>query len=181
MRLITHVIDGKAYDYKRIPELNELQSIVEKSHNAMLDEKREGLYEVVRSCLEAIHENAMANEETKIISDRADKFFDQKKEQIASEKSLALLDGLSVPMWNHKDQATMAIEAAMKPKVTSPAKPVAPDEKPPVKKEIIKKIARQQMFPAKVLKSEDDIDAYVENIRKQMKQYLQGSGGIQIN
>ena len=181
MRLITHVIDGKAYDYKRIPELNELQSIVEKSHNAMLDEKREGLYEVVRSCLEAIHENAMANEETKIISDRADKFFDQKKEQIAAEKSLALLDGLSVPMWNHKDQATMAIEAAMKPKVTSPAKPVAPDEKPPVKKEIIKKIARQQMFPAKVLKSEDDIDAYVENIRKQMKQYLQGSDGIQIN
>lgn len=181
MRLITHVIDGKEYDYKRIPELNELQSVVEKSHDAMLDEKREGLYEVVRSCLEAIHENAMANEETKIISDRADKFFDQKKEQIAAEKSLALLDGLSVPMWSHKDQATMAIEAAMKPKVTHPVKPIAPDEKPPVKKEIIKKIARQQMFPAKVLMSEDDIDAYVENIRKQMKQYLQGSDGIQIN
>ncbi len=181
MRLITHVIDGKEYDYKRIPELNELQSIVEKSHDAMLNEKREGLYEVVRSCLEAIHENAMANEETKIISDRADKFFDQKKEQIAAEKSLALLDGLSVPMWNHKDQATMAIEAAMKPKVTSPAKPVAPDEKPPVKKEIIKKIARQQMFPAKVLKSDADIDTYVESVRKQMKQYLQGSDGIQIN
>lgn len=181
MRLITHVIDGKEYDYKRIPELNELQSVVEKSHDAMLDEKREGLYEVVRSCLEAIHENAMANEETKIISDRADKFFDQKKEQIAAEKSLALLDGLSVPIWSHKDQATMAIEAAMKPKVTHPVKPIAPDEKPPVKKEIIKKIARQQMFPAKVLMSEDDIDAYVENIRKQMKQYLQGSDGIQIN
>lgn len=182
MRLITHVIDGKAYDYKRIPELNELQSIVEKSHDTMLEEKREGLYEVVRSCLEAIHENAMANEETKIISERADKFFSQKKEQIAAEKSLALLDGLSVPMWTYKDQATMAIEAAMKPKVVPPVKPVGTDEeKPPVKKEIIKKIARQQMFPAKVLKSDEDIDAYVENIRKQMKQYLQGSDGIQIN
>ena len=45
---------------------------------------------------------------------------------------------------------------------------------------MIKKIARQQMFPAKVLKSEEDIDAYVENIRKQMKQYMQGSDGIQI-
>ena len=182
MRLITHVIDGKAYDYKRIPELNGLQSIVEKSHDAMLEEKREGLYEVVRSCLEAIHENAMANEETKIISERADKFFSQKKEQIAAGKSLALLDGLSVPMWTYKDQATMAIEATMKPKVVPPVKPVGTDEeKPPVKKEIIKKIARQQMFPAKVLKSDEDIDAYVENIRKQMKQYLQGSDGIQIN
>lgn len=182
MRLITHVIDGKAYDYKRIPELNELQSIVEKSHDAMLEEKREGLYEIVRSCLVAIHENAMANEETKIISERADKFFSQKKEQIAAENSLALLDGLSVPMWTYKDQATMAIEAAMKPKVVPPVKLVGTDEeKPPVKKEIIKKIARQQMFPAKVLKSDEDIDAYVENIRKQMKQYLQGSDGIQIN
>lgn len=182
MRLITHVIDGKAYDYKRIPELNELQSIVEKSHDAMLGEKRANLLEIVRSCLEAIHENAFANEETKLISERADKFFDQKKEQIAAEKSLALLDGMSVPMWSEKDKATMAIEAAMKPKPASVVKPTGANEyKPPVKKEIIKKIARQQMFPAKVLKSEEDIDVYVENIRKQMKQYLHGSDGIQIN
>ena len=70
----------------------------------------------------------------------------------------------------------------MKPKVVPPVKLVGTvEEKPPVKKEIIKKIARQQMFPAKVLKSDEDIDAYVENIRKQMKQYLQGSDGIQIN
>ncbi|MGN0472297.1 MAG: BREX system P-loop protein BrxC [Lachnospiraceae bacterium] len=182
MRLITHVIDGKAYDYKRIPELNELQSTVEKSHDAMLDEKRANLLEIVRSCLEAIHENAFANEETKLISERADKFFDQKKEQIAAEKSLALLDGMSVPMWAEKDRATMAIESAMRPKPVPVVKPEdASEEKPPVKKEIIKKIARQQMFPAKVLKSNEDIDAYVENIRKQMKQYLQGSDGIQIN
>lgn len=37
------------------------------------------------------------------------------------------------------------------------------------------------MFPAKVLRSEDDIDDYVENIRKQMKHYLKGNDGIQIN
>lgn len=182
MRLITHIIEGKEYDYKRIPELNELKIIVEKSHNAMLEEKREDLYEVVRSCLEAIHENAKVNEETKIISERADKFFSQKKEQIAAEKSLALLDGLSVPMWNYKDQATMAIESAMKSKVTLTVKSTEIDgEKQPAKKEFIRKIARQQMFPAKVLRSEDDIDDYVENIRKQMKHYLKGNDGIQIN
>lgn len=182
MRLITHIIEGKEYDYKRIPELNELKIIVEKSHNAMLEEKKEDLYEVVRSCLEAIHENAKVNEETKIISERADNFFSQKKEQIAAEKSLALLDGLSVPMWNYKDQATMAIESAMKSKVTLTVKSTETDDgKKPAKKEFIRKIARQQMFPAKVLRSEDDIDDYVENIRKQMKHYLKGNDGIQIN
>ena len=182
MRLITHIIEGKEYDYKRIPELNELKIIVEKSHDAMLEEKKEDLYEVVRSCLEAIHENAKVNEETKIISERADNFFSQKKEQIAAEKSLALLDGLSVPMWNYKDHATMAIESAMKSKVTLTVKSTEIDgEKKPAKKEFIRKIARQQMFPAKVLRSEDDIDDYVENIRKQMKHYLKGNDGIQIN
>ena len=37
------------------------------------------------------------------------------------------------------------------------------------------------MFPARVLRSEDDIDDYVENIREQMKHYLKGNDGIQIN
>jgi hypothetical protein len=180
MRLITNIFDGKTYDYSRIPELNELQSTVEKSHDAMLEEKREALYEIVRSCLEEIHKNAMENEKTKAISDKADSFYTQKKEQIAAEKSLALLDGLSVPMWSYKDQATMAIEAAMALQV-EPEPPVkGGDDTEPPKKVIIKKVARQQMFPAKVLKSDDEIDAYVESIRKQMKQYLQGSDGIQI-
>ena len=179
MRLITNIFDGKAYDYSRIPELNELQSIVEKSHNAMLEEKRAALYEIVRSCLEEIHKNANANERTKAISDRADSFYTQKKEQIATEKSLALLDGLSVPMWSYKDQATMSIESAMAPQ-PEPKEPVKGEEAQPPKKVIIKKVARQQMFPARVLKTDEEIDAYVENIRKQMKQYLQGSDGIQI-
>ena len=178
MRLITSIFDGKAYDYSRIPELNGLQSIVEKSHNEMLKEKREALNEIVRSCLEEIHKNAMVNDKTKTISDKADNFYAQKKEQIASEKSLALLDGLSVPMWSYKDQATLSIEASMK--TQEPEKKEKVDESVPPKKVIIKKVARQQMFPARVLNTEEDIDAYVENIRKQMKQYLQGSDGIQI-
>ena len=180
MRLITTVFDGKTYDYKRISELKGLQSTVEKSHNKMLEEKRAALYEIVRSCMEEIHRNANANEQTKAVSDKADIFYSQKKEQIAAEKSLALLDGLSVPMWSYKDQATLSIEAFMKPKAVEPVKPVTGGESKPPKKEIIKKVARQQMFPARVLKTDEEIDAYVENIRKQMKQYLQGSDGIQI-
>ena len=180
MRLITTVFDGKAYDYKRISELKELQNTVEESHNKMLEEKRAALYEIVRSCMEEIHKNANANEQTKAVSDKADTFYSQKKEQIAAERSLALLDGLSVPMWSYKDQATLSIEAFMKPKEEKPDKPVTGGDNPQPKKEIIKKVARQQMFPARVLKTDDEIDAYVENIRKQMKQYLQGSDGIQI-
>ncbi|WP_022775135.1 BREX system P-loop protein BrxC [Butyrivibrio sp. AE2015] len=180
MRLITTIFADKSYDYKRIPELNSLQATVEKSHDVMLDEKREALYEIVRSCMEDIHKDANVNEETKLISSKADQFFSQQKAAIAAEKSLKILDGLSVLLWGRRDDDTMAIEAAKAPK--SDPKPSVKTESAqnPPKKEIIKKVARQQMFPAKVLKSDEEIDAYVDNIRKQMKQYLQGSDGIQI-
>ena len=180
MRLITTIFADKKYDYKRIPELNGLQAIVEKSHDAMLDEKRASLYEIVQSCMADIHKDANVNEDTKLISDKADKFYSQQKESIASEKSLRILDGVSVQLWGRRDEAVMAIDAAKAPKAE--VKPPVVGEVAPIppKKEIIKKVARQQMFPAKVLKSDEEIDAYVENIRKQMKQYMQGSDGIQI-
>lgn len=183
MRLITTIFSDKKYDYKRIPEFNGLQAIVEKSHDAMLDEKRASLYEIVQSCMADIHKDANVNEETKLISDKADKFYSQQKDSIASEKSLRILDGVQVQLWGRRDEAVMAIDAAKAPKVPekSSVTPAGGDVPPtPPKKEIIKKVARQQMFPAKVLKSDEEIDAYVENIRKQMKQYMQGSDGIQI-
>lgn len=183
MRLITTIFSDKKYDYKRIPELNGLQAIVEKSHDAMLDEKRASLYEIVQSCMADIHKDANVNEDTKLISDKADKFYSQQKESIASEKSLRILDGVQVQLWGRRDEAVMAIDAAKAPKVAEKptVTPAGGDVLPtPPKKEIIKKVARQQMFPAKILKSDEEIDAYVENIRKQMKQYMQGSDGIQI-
>ena len=48
-------------------------------------------------------------------------------------------------------------------------------------KEVIKTIHRQAMFPAKTLKSEEEIDAYVEKIRENMKKLLQGCDGIKLN
>ena len=181
MRLITLVHSGQPYDYKRIPELNDLKATVEKSHDAMLEEKRKELNEVVRSCLEAIHENSGFNERTKIISERADQFYTQKKGEIAGMDSLALLDGLSVPMWGYKDRAVQQIEDEMKPQPKPPVPNPGPGPKPPVPpKKIIKKAPRQQMFPAKTLTTDEEIDAYVETIRKQMKQYLKDSDGIQI-
>ena len=182
MRLITHIIDGKQFDYSRIPELNGLRYIVETAHDAMLEQKREELLEVVRSCLEAIHEHFEFNDETRNISYKADNFYSQKKEQISAEKSLVLLDGLSVPMWSYKDTATLQIEAAMRHKPVLQLQPVSNEgDRKLQSKKIIKKVARQQMFPARTLSSEAEIDDYVENVRKQMKQYLQGSDGIQIN
>ena len=183
MRLITHVIDGKTFDYKRIPELNELKAKVMNSHNQMLDEKRSGLKDIIVECMGAIHENAKFNDQTDRISSTADKFYSQQKENIDATRSLALLEGFAVRLWSYRDDALQKIDAVMAPPAPKPESTNAGSDGSAkvAPKKIIKQVARQQIFPAKTLTSDEDIDAYVENIRKQMKQFLQGSDGIKIN
>jgi len=181
IRLITMIPTTGTFDYKKIPELNSLIATVKAAHDAMVDEKRKELLEIVRQCMEAIHTAADGDSKVKQLSDNGDSFYSQKKEQIANTSCLALLDGLIPPMWQYKDNILERIEAATKPQpqprlVKEDAGPYAPQ-----KKEIIKAIPRQAMFPAKTLKSEADIDDYVEKVREHMKQMLHGADGIRIN
>ena len=48
-------------------------------------------------------------------------------------------------------------------------------------KKVYKTIHRQVMFPAKTLTTEEEIDAYVERIRTNMKQLLHGCDGIKLS
>ncbi|MGX8715523.1 MAG: BREX system P-loop protein BrxC, partial [Lachnospiraceae bacterium] len=93
IRLITLITTGGKFRYERIPELNSLMAKVKESHGKMLDGKRKELREIVRQCMEEIHTLAGDNNMAKNISNTADNYFAQKKEQIASYQTLALLDG----------------------------------------------------------------------------------------
>ena len=180
IRLITMMPTGGSFNYARIPELNGLIATVREKHGAMLEEKRAELLEIIRQCMAEIHTAAGDDANARAISNKADTFFAQKKEQIAEIKVLALLDGLVPPMWQYKDEACDRIETLQKPPVVTP--PVAGGQTPaPAPKKVIKTIHRQAMFPAKTLESEADIDAYVEKVRTQMKQLLNGCDGIRIN
>ncbi len=177
VRLITMMPTGGKFQYDRIPELNDLMAKVKASHGKMLDTKREELLEIVRQCMEEIHTLAGDNPTARNISNTADNYFTQKKQQIASYQTLALLDGLVPPIWQYKDDTVSRIEAIVNPK----PQPPKPGPGPQPKKEVIKAIHRQAMFPAKTLKSEEEIDAYVEKIRTNMKQLLRGCDGIKLN
>jgi len=177
IRMITMIPTGGKFQYDRIPELNDLMAKVKASHGKMLDAKRDELLEIVRQCMGEIHTLAGDNSAARNISNTADNYFTQKKQQIASYQTLALLDGLVPPIWQYKDDTVSRIEAIVNPK-PQPPKP-GPGSQP--QKEVIKAIHRQAMFPAKTLKSEEEIDAYVEKIRTNMKQLLKGCDGIKLN
>ena len=183
IRLITMMPTGGKFRYDRIPELNDLMAKVKASHSAMLDAKREELREIVRQCMEEIHTLAGDNPTAGNISNTADNFFSQQKQKIELYPTLNSLDGLVPPIWQYKDTTVSRMEAIVNP----PKPPVTPpgggDSTPPAppKKEVIKAIHRQAMFPAKTLKTEAEIDEYVEKIRTNMKQLLKGCDGIKLN
>ena len=181
IRLITMMPTGGKFRYDRIPELNDLMAKVKSSHGQMLDAKREELLEIVRQCMEEIHTLAGDNFAARNISNTADNYFTQQKQKIASYQALALLDGLVPPIWQYKDDTVSRIESIVNPPVKPQPPQPGPEPQPQPKKEVIKAIHRQAMFPAKTLKSEEEIDAYVEKIRTNMKQLLKGCDGIKLN
>lgn len=176
------IVVQQKFDYKCIPELNDLMNTVKEGHDRLLADKREELSEIVRQCMQTIHAAASAKSDFKPISDKADIFYAQKRDRIGELESLALLDGLVPPMLQHKDDACAKIEAMSQPKPPTPVVPPKPGGQtpPPAPKKIIKALQRGIVFPAKRLETEAEIDNYVEQMRGQLKQLLKGCDGIQL-
>ena len=179
IRSIIRLPDGGKFQYGRIPELNTLMATVKTAHGKMLDAKREELLEIMRQCTEEIHAQAADNPAAQKISSTADNYFSQQKEKIASYQTLALLDGLMPQMWQYKDDTVARIDAVMHSPDTSGQPTSGTKPQPP--QENIKVVHRQAVFPAKTLKTEDEIDSYIENVRANMKQLLKGCDGIKLS
>ena len=177
IRLITSVQGG--FDYRKIPELNTLMATVKAGHDRLLAAKREELMDIVGQCMAAIHQAANSNYDARAVVDKADAYFSQKTGQIKSCQVLALLDGLVPPMLQYKDHTCGMLEALLAP--PQPTKNEDGDKPmPPKPKKVIKAYQRAIVFPAKSLESEAEIDSYVEQMRRQLKQLLKGCDGIQL-
>ena len=160
--------------YKEIPQLNGLMAKVRAGHNKLLEEKRKELLEIVRQCLAEIHQAGGEGSEFKSAIEKADNYFTQMKERIATTKTIVLLDGLTTQMWNYKDDTVAAIELEKTPEPITPSKPDQP-------KKHIKNVYRQAIFKQATLESQADIDAYVERMRSYLTALLKDSDGIKLN
>ena len=187
IRLICVVQAGEKFNYKRIPELNELMKTVHAGHDRLLTAKREELLEIVRQCMEAIHTASSDKTEAKNIINTADNFYMQKKQQIAEYKSLALLDGLLPLMLQYKDTTVERMETKTSPYNVEHQPSMVNDkdntygtQQPEAPKKVYKSLNRSIVFPTKRLESEADIDNYVEKMRESLKQLLKNCDGIQL-
>lgn len=181
IRLITLIPSNGKYDYKRIPELNDLIKKVKNSHDQMLEEKREELRGVVQQCMGEVHTAANGDIKVKNFVEKADLYYTQQKEKIATTTSLALMEGYPIPMWNYRDEMVDKIERALQPSVQAePQKPNSSNPVKPVPKKTYKSIFRQSLLKATKLESEEEIDAYVDKLRDQLKQLIKGVDGIDL-
>ena len=178
LRAIITVPGSGCYNYKRIPELNALMDTVSAIHDRMLRKKREELLEVVRQCMAEIRQRADSDGNLKNQVNKADNYYVDRKEKIAQTDNLALLDGMMPPMWRYKDEVLQVMDALSQPPESSTS--ANKDASEPPQKKHIKPLYRQAVFPARCLESEDDVNAYVEQIRKQLLAYMQGSDGIEL-
>lgn len=170
--------------YRRIPELNNLMNTVREGHEKLLEEKREELLEIVRQCLSEIHISGEGYMQCSNLIDTADRYFTQQKKRISELGSLQLLDGLIPQMWSYKDETSNNIEALKKPAEpvrTAVSSAREKEIKTPAPKKKIKNIYRQAAFPAKVLESKEDIDAYVERMRTYLTNLIKDCDGIKLN
>ena len=156
-------------------------SKVKEAHGAMLEAKRQDILEnIVTECLSAIHQAAGDDPQCKTLTEKADTYYDQKKQQIAEMKVLALLDGLVPQMWQYKDDALERIEGFKKPPVTPP-QTGGSGTTPVQSKKLIKSISRMAMFPGKTLSTDEEIDDYMEEARANMKKLLKDCDGIKLS
>ena len=151
---------------------------VRAGHERLLAAKREEVGEYITQCMAAVHQAASGDFRVKDLVAKADAYYSQQRQKVQELQSLALLDGLTPPMLHYKDQIVARIEVMLTPEEPKPDPQPQPGPTPP--KKVYKQFNRAVLFQAKTLESSEEIDAYVEKIRAQLKQLLQNCDGIQL-
>ena len=184
IRLITIIPNSGSFNYNRIPELNGLLATVRTKHGAMLEQKRQDISVNADECLQEIHDAFEECPEARGIFLEAKSYFKQKKEHLADIKLLTILDGQMPTMWMKKDDYLNQIEELKKkekaPQVVKET-PTTTEVTVKKTKKKFKPISRWQMFPQRIIETDEEIDEYVENIRKRMKTMLKGCDGIRLD
>lgn len=194
IRRILLVGDSKPYDYNQIPQLRGLIDAVRAAHNEMLEEVRRKNYDVIRQCVNSIHE---AGSKAAYVSSQiayADTYYKTQDRRVKETNSILEQKGLAQQFFEQQDKTIRGIQRAIqaheeslkpKPPVPNPSKTggengkTGPDPKPETEPKV-RSIYRQTIFQPATLRSEDDIDRYLARVRTQMRKELQRCDEIRL-
>ena len=167
---------GMARPYARIKDLSDLMQSIKNAYGVLLEQKKEEVRGIITLCMGDVHTLAgvgrKANDEVKKSDDR----FTEYKQKVTDATSLTVLDAMITQLQNYKDQVCKRVESMLH---EAPAPHEAGGATPKPQK--IAQVRRYDVFPVKRLASREDVDQYLEGIRKKLYDSLEANDGIQIN
>ena len=158
--------------YNRIKDLADLMQTVRNAYKVMLDLKRDEVMGMITQCMGDVHTLADVGNAKDFVK-KADEQFMDYKQKASEADSLTVLDAMITRLLNYKDTACKHLEAILH-------KPDTPDGKPTPKLKIAQ-IRRYDMFPVKRLQTREDVDSYLEGIKKKLYETLEDNDGVQLN
>ena len=171
IRLIV-LVDG-GFAYSKIPVLSELISTLREGHEKLLEAKRKELRGIVSDCSASVHSKADLNPKANDIVRAADKFYEDKKKEIASTTLISVLDGMATRLWQRRDLALIQIEDAIAPPPT-PKPPVSGDSEEEQPQKYIEPFSfmKAQIFRGKIFRTEEEIELYLAQVERDLKAKL---------
>lgn len=160
--------------YDRIKDLPELMQDIKAAHGVLLEQKKEEVLGIITQCMGDVHTLAGVGSRATGEVRKADDRFTEYKQKVAGAESLTVLDAMITQLLNYKDQVCRRIEIIMD---DSPLLPGDEERKP----QEIAHMRRYDVFPVKRLTSREDVDVYLDGIRKKLYDILETCDGIQIN
>jgi hypothetical protein len=166
---------GMAKPYTKIKDLSDLMQSIKTAYSVLLEQKKEEVRGIIILCMGDVH--TLAGVGSKVVDEvrKADERFSEYKQKVNDATSLTVLDAMITQLQNYKDQVCKWIESIMHE--TPPALPGEEKKKP----QKIAQVRRYDVFPVKRLTSKEDVDGYLDGIRKKLYDTLEANDGIQIN
>ena len=167
--------------YNRIGELPELIGKVKAAYQALLELKKNEVAEIIRQCMQDVHQLAGEARDAGALLKQADDYFAGKREAAKEALSLTELDAMITQLLNYKDTVCKRMEVMAAPAPEPQAKESGEAKQPAHAPKKIATVRRYDLCSVKRLQSRDDIDAYVEGIRQKLYQTLESCDGVQVN
>lgn len=167
--------------YNRIGELPELIGKVKAAYQALLELKKDEVAEIIRQCMQDVHQLAGEARDAGALLKQADDYFAGKREAAKEALSLTELDAMITQLLNYKDTVCKRMEVMAAPAPEPQAKESGEVKQPAPAPKKIATVRRYDLCSVKRLQSKDDIDAYVEGIRQKLYQTLESCDGVQVN
>jgi hypothetical protein len=164
---------AKAKPYDNIKDLTDLMQGVKNAYKVLLDQKKEEVLALITQCMGDVH--TLAGSSTTDEVRKSDDRFAEFKRKVTDATSLTVLDAMITQLLNYKDQVCKRIEGILSDV------PVIDAGKEYTKPKKIAQIRRYDVFPVKRLASQEDVDQYLDGIRKKLYETLESNDGIQIN